>query len=497
MYNYHGEIEVDFNQSPNYYQIGFIKRQIKQERYFRRLRLFLIFLLVVASGYLLEHRPEAISIDKALMALSIIWLGFLPSIQYLSDRKRPPIPFLPLVGIFYVTSFGLPIFSKELELAVIKRFSLVNVNQEALILVLLGVLGMSISFYVSKYSLWSKTSPIQLPKTYPLNKLLTLVWLLLVLHLAGLFIPFIRTIPSLSQLLEPIGYLAFGILYILWSRRQLPSFQSRVFLGICLPIEVIFRLASGALAQMMTLGLFLTIIIWYERKRLPIVLISISILFYIIFNPVKYEYRALIGEGGKYSNSTSIEKVQLFTDLVIKQYTNLNGKYKKKDSQKVSATERTAHILLFSNIVHDTPTIVPYWGGKTYSNLLTSYIPRAFWPDKPTERIGNEFGRRYKYLGKNDYSTAWNLPWIVETYANFGSLGVLIGMSLVGLFLAFLEQKLNSSRMNSLEVTFGATILFPLIYQESNFSLMMGAAVNMSFALYLIFRFFLGGKPKH
>ncbi|MCV3214632.1 hypothetical protein OGM63_14100 [Plectonema radiosum NIES-515] len=495
MYNYHGEIDGDLNQSQNYEQIALIQAKIKQERYFRRLRLFLIFILVVASGYLLKHRPEPISIDKALMALSIIWVGFLPSIQYLSDRKRPPIPFFPLVGIFYVTSFGLPIFSKELEFAVIKRFSLANVTNEALILVFISLLGMNISYYVSKSSLLQKISPIQLSGAYSKSKLLTIVWQLLLLHLAGLFIPFIRAIPSLNQLLEPIGYLAFGILYILWSRSRLPSFQTWVFLGVCLPIELISRLATGALAQMMTLGLFMTIVIWYERKRFPVTLISLSIIFYIIFNPVKYEFRALTW-GGKYSHSNPIEKVKLFTDLVIKQYSNLGAEYKKKDSHKVSATERTAHILLFSNIVDDTPTIVPYWGGKTYSNLLTSYIPRALWPDKPTEQIANEFGRRYKYLGSNDYTTAWNLPWIVEMYANFGSLGVLIGMPLVGLFLAFLEQKLNASRMDSLEVVIGATILFPLIYQESNLSLMIGAAVNISFGLYLMFKLLLGGQSK-
>ncbi|MBD2606876.1 hypothetical protein H6G81_20660 [Scytonema hofmannii FACHB-248] len=495
MYNYYDETESN-NQSLNYEQIALIKAKIKQERYFRRLRLFLIFILIAASIYLFEHRPEQISIDKALIALSIIWVGFLPSIQYLSDRKRPPIPFFPLVGIFYVTSFGLPIFSKELEFAVIQRFSLANVTNEALILVFLGLVGMNISYYVFKSSFWQKTSPIQLSGVYSQNKLLTIVWQLLLLHLAGLFIPFLRTISVLNQLLEPIGYLAFGILYILWSRSRLPSVQTWAFLGVCLPIELIYRLATGALAQIMTLGLFMTIVIWYERKRFPVGLISLSILFYIIFNPVKYEFRALTW-GGAYSNSNPIEKVQLFTELVIKQYSNLDAEYKKKDPQKVSATERSAHILLFSNIVDDTPTIVPYWGGTTYSNLLTTYIPRALWTDKPTEQIANEFGRRYKYLGNNDYTTAWNLPWIVEMYANFGSLGVLIGMPLVGLLLAFLDQKLNASRMNSLEVVIGATILFPLIYQESNFSLMIGAAVNISFGLYLMFRLLLGGKSKH
>lgn len=110
--------------------------------------------------------------------------------------------------------------------------------------------------------------------------------------------------------------------------------------------------------------------------------------------------------------------------------------------------------------------------------------------------VGNIFGRRYNYLSRNDFTTAFNLPWIVEMYANFGYLGVLIGMPLVGLLLAFLEQKLNHPSMNMLEFVLGATVLFRLVYQESDFSLMTGSVVTLSLSLYVLLKFCLGSQEQ-
>lgn len=54
--------------------------------------------------------------------------------------------------------------------------------------------------------------------------------------------------------------------------------------------------------------------------------------------------------------------------------------------------------------------------GKTiYLPLLTKMIPRSLWPNKPDERFGNDWARRYGYL-RDDYSTSYNLPWLPEQY---------------------------------------------------------------------------------
>jgi hypothetical protein len=317
---------------------------------------------------------------------------------------------------------------------------------------------------------------------------------MLLLHIAFIYLPFIQKIPSVGQILDPIGYVAYGMFYIIGLRGKLPFIQHWALLLIFVPLEIVQRLVSGSLAQLMLLGLFLVIIIWYERKRIPVVLISVTLLFLVSFNSIKGEYRYLTWAGGKFSNLNAVEKVQLFVNLAIKQYQvdDVKSEEKSSGSPLSSVVGRTAHIVLLSEVVKDTPAQVSYWGGETYFPLFTSYIPRFLWPDKPRQIIGNSFGRRYNYLGSNDRTTSLNLPWIVELYANFGSLGILIGMPLIGLFLAFIEQKLNHIDMSSLEFVIGATVLFRLIYQESNFSLMVGSVLSLVVTLFMLFKVFLG-----
>jgi hypothetical protein len=79
-----------------------------------------------------------------------------------------------------------------------------------------------------------------------------------------------------------------------------------------------------------------------------------------------------------------------------------------------------------------TPTVVPYWQGATYVDLYWSLIPRFLYPDKPGKILGQDFGHRYGLLDKFDKTTSYNLPQLVEFYANFGIWGVAIGMLLLG-----------------------------------------------------------------
>ncbi|MEY3332292.1 MAG: hypothetical protein RLZZ176_592, partial [Cyanobacteriota bacterium] len=277
--------------------------------------------------------------------------------------------------------------------------------------------------------------------------------------------------------------------YILYKRGYLPFFQSLILLGIFLPAEILTRFASGALAQLMILGLYMVIIIFQESKRIPIFLITGILIFFFLFNPVKGEFRMLTWGNPQMEQSNPIQKAKLFINVVIEYYSS--SKFTQKSDRENTSLARTAHILVFSAVIEDTPNRVPYWGGQTYLPLVTSWIPRAIFPDKPTENTGNQFGRRYKYLGSTDFTTSFNLPWIVEMYANFGQVGVLIGMSLVGILLAFLEQTLNHSNMNPLEFVIGSTILFRLVYQESNFSLMTGSVLTLFLSFYLLFKFLL------
>ena len=100
-------------------------------------------------------------------------------------------------------------------------------------------------------------------------------------------------------------------------------------------------------------------------------------------------------------------------------------------------------------------------------------------------------------IAPENTTTSINVPWVVEMYANFGRLGVILGMMLAGGFLALLSAIFNRSSMTPLEFVTGAAILFPLVYPASNFSLMTGTLPQLTFALWLYFRFGLTiGTPK-
>jgi hypothetical protein len=493
MYN-SDETQAYWNQIQSY-----LKIQRANERYIKRLAWVLILGLILCSNYLLDKRPEIVSFDKAYLALGVVWLGFLPCIQYLLDRHRSLMPFFPLVGIYYVTSFGLPIFSSKSELS--GRFSISNVSNDALMLTLLGLAAMNIAFFISKYTIWNKIKPIRLPQIYLLKKLLILLWLLILLNTAVKYIPSLRSIPSIGQFIGGGLYLAYGMFYILWSRGDLPKIQAWLLLFIFIPLEVIPRLSSGLLAEIMILFLFMFNIVWFVHRKIPVILITILIVLYLAFSPVKAEYRSLTWNSHKpEAQLNPIERLQLFINLSIEyhqKYTFNNSSI--SSAPKISATdqaaERSAIIVYLSDVMKNTPEIVPYWNGETYLPLLTSYIPRVVWPDKPTITVGNDFGHRYKILDADDFSTSINLPIIVEMYANFGSWGVIIGMSLLGSLLVFIDKKLNNPNMSELEFVVGASTIFPLVYQENNASLLLGNIIPFLVVIHVLFKFFVSSVP--
>jgi len=466
----------------------------KNEGYFRKLAWALIAGISLYSVYLINKLPNSVSFNKAFIGLAIVWIGIFPGIQYLLDRKRSPIPFFPLVGMYYVTNYGLPIFATNADRDM--KFPLSSVTEGALCLAMIGLLGLNIAFFATRFFLLNKITPIKFLKTYSLPKLINVLVVLLTAHLAFLYVPFVKTIPSLDQFLDPIGFVAFGMFLIFWMRGQLSSLPLKIFIGIAFLLEIVSRFASGALAQVMFLGLFIAVIIWYECKKIPIVLIGSILLFFITFNSIKPEFRSLTWDG-EYAESSPIEKAQLFINIAIDHYFYSGSNEIAKntiENSTDSAVDRTATIALFSSVIEDTPKLVSYWNGETYRYLLVSFIPRFIWADKPNNSVGNEFGRRYSYLGEDDFGTSLNLPWIVEMYANFGYLGVLIGMPLVGIFLSIFDLVFNSLKMESLDVALSATILLNLIYEDSNFTVMVGAVIPFILVLYVIFTFFVGSQ---
>lgn len=333
---------------------------------------------------------------------------------------------------------------------------------------------------------WNVDSII-LPRNFSMARLNILLWVILFGGLIYNYIPIIRSIPSLGHFMIPAGYLAFGMFYVLWKKKFLSSWQKYVLAFIVIPLEIFIRIATGALYQVMYLMLFFVVIKYFYTNKMPIVLASVMCIFYLFFNPVKMEYRyiTMMAEENNEFNSF-LNNSTLFLSLAYENISNVKDSTDYFISQEESLA-RISHIFEFAAVVKDTPERIPFWEGETYKPLLTMFIPRIIWPNKPEEHVGQSYGHRYGFLYPSDDVTSWNLPWIIEMFANFGFAGVVLGMSIVGCLFAFLEAMLNRPGMNPLEFVVGATILLPLIFQESNFSLMAGNILLLYISFYIYF----------
>ena len=467
------------------------QKQLKTKLYLQKVYYCFLAILIFLSIYLIYNAPPIIPASKLFLALLIFWVCLFPGLHYLKDSNRPPIPFLPLIGIFYAITFSLPIFLSD-EADIFGTASLKEVTHFSLSLTLIGVLSLIYFFYQAKSLIWKNIKPIQISKSFSVNRLLTLLWFLLIAHLVYMYFPVLHSIPSIGSFLGRVGILCYGIFYLIWAEGKLSSIQAFLLTFVFFPLDLLPAFASGAVAQVLLLAIFMNSVMWYKHQRIPVLLITLTVLFYIIFNPIKGEYRSLVWFGD-HRNENLIEKAQLFTDLAIKHQMGQETTITEEEAN-TSNISRIAHIALFSKVIEDTPKIVPYWNGETYLSLFTKFIPRIVWKDKPTETVGNQFGQRYHLISVFNTNTSVNLPWLVELYANFGVLGVLIGMPFFGVLLALIEQLFNNNQMNLIEVVLGITVTFNLAYQESNFSLMIGNVLLLTVAFYLLFKFTVASR---
>lgn len=113
-------------------------------------------------------------------------------------------------------------------------------------------------------------------------------------------------------------------------------------------------------------------------------------------------------------------------------------------------------------------------------------MPRFLWPDKPTKELGQGFGHRYGYLNPRDERTSLNLPVLVEFYANYGMVGVAIGMWLVGFVYFVVDRAVNNPGQSMMLSLTGIVLIIPLVNIESDFSLTFGGLIMNGAALWVV-----------
>ena len=331
------------------------------------------------------------------------------------------------------------------------------------------------------------------PATPPnTSKLFQIRYFLLTVGFLGLPLRIIAHIDSLRKVRgESAQYLALGQLLhfgtllpilclcgmIVLHHRRMLSARDKL-LAVALGVTVLAGdLGTGLLGQVFWTLVPVLFAHTMVSGKLPTKWIAIGLALLIPFAAAKESFRSTTWSDADLGVFERAEKyVELAFDAV-------SGK---EDSDELAksgerALSRVDYLSTLAWTTELTPSPIPYWGGETYSTLLWTFIPRILYPEKPTKRLGQEFGHRYGFLDPTDTITSFNLAQLVEFQINFGEIGVFFGMMFMGGLYRLVQRFSSTGRASDIQIAALAPAVATLTNIESDLSLVLAGVFLVGF----------------
>ena len=437
---------------------------------------------VIALG-----RPSEIPQEARVFA-SICWvLCLVPSWHYLRlpERRRPPVPFLPLIGAVYLFYYPLHVVLGDSSVNYLFRLEPAFDYDRPVQFVLAGWVALLIGYYggasLRLHSPFRAVRPTDIGTLRSWGKLL--LWGGLLCDAVRQVVPIPVVLRGLLYFTSMFSLLGISLLTILAVQQRL-SGRERWILYAGILLTALLRAGSGLVSNVVILAITIFLAVWAGGGRLGIrwiFIAALSLSAMVGMRSVAMEYRAR-----SWFAETQLSlpgRALLMGKLLVDKVQAEGAVATVQDGWSIIAG-RSANLDLLADVVRQTGSTVPFWGGETYLSLVGFAVPRFIWPSKPTKTLGQDFGHRYGYLDSWDTWTSINLPFLVEFYANFGEIGVLIGMVIVGLLYRLLDNDLNRAGQ-PLQVTICSLVLLvPLLNIESDFSLVFGGLFMNGIALW-------------
>ena len=435
--------------------------------------LFLLLFLFSNSAIITSN------LSVKFISLIIFSICCIPIFLHYLDNNKETIPLFHLSILFYGVIFALPSFLSveylsKLYSTLYIRETIFNINEDLfyrnilfiLIFVLLYFFGYYfLNLFQSKKFLFEFT----FLRKFKLKDLLFLSCIFFLIKFCSILFPILNSFSSIDQLFIPMGYFSFASFYY-YLIKEKPKLTIKLLIILCMFI-IFFGsiISSNSLMYSLNCLIIIMIIYYMFKKKIPWLFLSFFLVI-IIFSPLKNIFR---------NKNLDHDKVNIAVEEV-KKISNSNG-----GTARVLNSYFIYHFVLLK-----VPEKYPYFEQSTYSNLITSFIPRALWKNKPKSEVGREFSVKYGFNPEGNL-TSINLPWVAELYLNFSFFGLFFGMFLIGVFIALLTKLVSVPKNNYVQYISGLAVVTPLILPESNFALMVGGIIPQYIFLMIVFYIYL------
>jgi hypothetical protein len=157
----------------------------------------------------------------------------------------------------------------------------------------------------------------------------------------------------------------------------------------------------------------------------------LGVSLFVSFFSIRNDFRELAWAGAGLSDRIAAI-TPLFTDIELVDPTNPDHLY---------ALEERLNQNYFVGVAAERlgRGDIDYWYGESFWQGLVALVPRALWPSKP---VTGGSGRMVADLTglELDENTAWLVGPVLELYANFALVGVLLGFALLGYVFGKLDR---------------------------------------------------------
>jgi hypothetical protein len=392
-----------------------------------------------------------------ISVLTLALLGIFSVTARISNKEieRGTPPFIVFVGGYYFLFFGV---LSWFAAAYVKHLPYDRHVSVAAALFIVAFVAIQVAGYVLAFRLVPARDVPQ--RAVPAGPLLLVAWGGIVLALLFYFVPALSTLPSIPQLRQPGWYFAVAVMSYLILQRRLSRLQGCAF-AAAVAAKLVLDLRNGELTHMVFSAIIiLNAALLFRRHVLAICCVALCLTAISSYGYIKHFSRTVIADGPApiFEFQPEITTDNLFASVA-------------------AMARRSSAALLTSHIIARTPETVPFEARNPFLDAAVNHVPRVVWPGKPLENFGNVFGRRYGILEADDNRTSWNICWTADFYITGGFAWALAGIFIVGLLLGLGNALLSRHADRIFSFGLYAATIFPLFYQESNFSVMAGSVL--------------------
>ena len=234
-------------------------------------------------------------------------------------------------------------------------------------------------------------------------------------------------------------------------------------------VALIAGISSGWLGSFVGLAIMATGVYVYERRKLPLVAIMIGIPIVLFLQPGKDKFRQQYWREG--ASDSYVERFNFWMDSSWSEWGKALSS-SDPDKSRTLANQTLGRLSLLqqtANVMEATPERVPYQYGRLYSYMLVTFVPRLFWPDKPSVNDSNRWYQvAYRLTMRNELNgVSIAVGYLPESYINFGWFGPPVVLFCLGILLGLFDKIFLRPSSGLLLNSIGVVLLPQLLQVEA------------------------------